>query len=59
MHEGRVATATVLAFDLVASTAQRTTLGDHAGADRVAVSLDHILRESVARHRGERRQADG
>ena len=51
MPEGRVTTATVLFCDLVGSTAQRTTLGDDA-ADRLALSLDVILREAVSRHRG-------
>jgi class 3 adenylate cyclase/tetratricopeptide (TPR) repeat protein len=42
---------TVLACDLVSSTAQRTILGDDA-ADRLAVTLDHLLRHCVARYRG-------
>jgi len=46
-----VTTATVLFCDLVGSTAQRTALGDDA-ADRLALSLDVILREAVGRHRG-------
>ncbi len=49
--DGRVTTATVLFCDLVGSTAQRTKLGDDA-ADRVALSLDLLLRDAVARNRG-------
>ena len=44
-------TATVLFCDLVGSTAQRTALGDDA-ADRLAASLDVILREAVGRNHG-------
>src|SRR6478672_4279107 len=51
MHEGRMATATVMVFDLVDSTQQRSALGDDA-ADRLAVILDRVLRGAVARHRG-------
>jgi class 3 adenylate cyclase len=51
MHEGRIATATVLVCDLADSTAQRSALGDDA-ADRLAVVLDRVLRGAVARHRG-------
>jgi len=36
MHEGRMATATVLVCDLAGSTEQRSALGDDA-ADRLAV----------------------
>ena len=52
MKEGRLTTATVFVCDLVSSTAQRTTLGDDA-ADRLAVWLDEILRDCVARHHGD------
>src|SRR5262245_27433838 len=48
---GRIATVTVLACDLVSSTAQRTSLGDDV-ADRLAVTLDHLLRHCVARYGG-------
>src|SRR6478752_1027597 len=51
MPEGRVTTATVVFYDLVGSTAQRTALGDDA-ADRLATSLDLLLRDAVGRHRG-------
>jgi class 3 adenylate cyclase/tetratricopeptide (TPR) repeat protein len=51
MHEGRMATATVVVCDLANSTAQRSTLGDDA-ADRLAVVLDRVLRGAVARYRG-------
>jgi class 3 adenylate cyclase len=51
MHEGRMATATVLVCDLAGSTEQRSALGDDA-ADRLAVVLDRVLRGAVARHRG-------
>jgi class 3 adenylate cyclase len=46
-----VTTATVLVCDLVGSTAQRVALGDDA-ADRLAVTLDRMLRDAVGRHRG-------
>src|SRR5690348_17135096 len=51
MDEGRKWTATVMFCDLVGSTAQRTALGDDA-ADRLAATLDRLLREGVARHDG-------
>jgi len=50
-RDGRVTTATVLFCDLVGSTAQRTSLGDDA-ADRLALTLDGLLRGTVAAWRG-------
>ena len=58
MQEGRLTTATVLVCDLVGSTAQRTTLGDDA-ADRLAVLLDRLFRESVRPSPRFRRQEHG
>ena len=51
VEDGRVTTATVLFCDLVGSTAQRTSLGDDA-ADRLALTLDGLLRGAVATWRG-------
>jgi class 3 adenylate cyclase/tetratricopeptide (TPR) repeat protein len=50
-REGRVTTATVLFCDLVGSTAQRTALGDDS-ADRLAITLDRLLRGAVAAWNG-------
>ncbi len=50
-NAGRIATVTVVASDLVISTAQRVALGDDA-ADELAVVLDDILRAAVERHHG-------
>ena len=51
MHNGPVTTATVLFCDLVGSTAQRTSLGDDV-ADRLAVTLDELLRGAISSWRG-------